>query len=55
MDTVNERLQFDAVQKHLEMVRNYLHTVISPNEVLLRNAMQEYSLSLQQQKLRTAA
>ena len=55
MDTVHEWSQFDAVQKHLQMVRNYLHTVISPEEVLLRKAMQEYALTLQQERLRTAA
>lgn len=46
MRTVNERLEFDAVQKHLQMVENYLHVVIFPEEVLLRQAMQEYALSL---------
>ena len=55
METVNERSQFDAVQQHLQMVRNYLHTVISPNEALLRDAMQEYTLILQKRNLRTAA
>lgn len=55
MNTVNERSQFDAVQQHLQMVRNYLHTVISPEEILLRKAMQEYALTLRQQQLRAAA
>ncbi len=55
MNTVNERSQFDAVQKHLQMVRNYLHTVISPEEILLRKAMQEYAISLQPRKMPTAA
>lgn len=55
METVSERSQFDAVRQHMQMVRNYLHTVISPEEILLREAMQEYALSLQQQALPNAA
>ena len=54
MKTVNERSQFDAVQQHLQTIRNYLHTVISPNDILLRNAMQDYALTLKRD-LRTAA
>lgn len=55
METVHERSQFSAVQKHMQLVRNFLHTVISPQDALLREATQEYALTLQQESLRDAA
>ena len=55
METVHERPQFDAVQKHLQLVLNFLHTVISPHDALLREATQEYALTLKQENLRNAA
>lgn len=55
MNTVNERSQSDAVHEHLQIIQHYLHTVISPDDLLLRKAMQEYALTLCHEQMRTAA
>ncbi len=55
MKTVNERSQFDAVQKRLQLLQNFLHTVISSEDNLLQQATEEYALTLQHEALRSAA
>lgn len=55
MKTVNERSQFNAAQMHMQTVQNFLHTVISPQDALLREATQVYALALKQETLPRAA
>ena len=55
MNTVGERSQFDAVRKHLELLENFLHTVVSPEDELLREAMHQYEQTLSTDRLPNAA
>ena len=55
METVSERSQFDAVRKHLELLENFLHTVVSPEDDLLREAMHQYKQTLSTDRLPNAA
>lgn len=55
MKTVSERPQFDAVRKHLDLLENFLHKVVSQEDELLREAMRQYEQTLSTDRLSNAA
>ena len=55
MKTAHEPSQFEAVQEHLAMLQNFLHTVVSHEDQRLREAMRQYEQTLLTERLRNAA